>query len=413
MTDALTAPPQTGVTAVVEPPPVGEGGPRTRSRRVAGARDLVIRSLVPVVLALVAGGVLVAILGRDPFTFYSDVWQGGIQQGSWEDSAMRAAPLLLIGVGLTMIFRANIWNLGYDGQFLVGAALITGLAPSLASTPNVVSLVILFFVAMAAGALWTIIPAFLKARYETNEIITTLMMSFIGVGVANVLVKGPFQDPTVNIPQTRVIPLDRMLPSIPGTRIHVGVLVALAAALIAAYVLKRTSFGLRLHVLGANPRAAAHVGINVKRLIVTAFLVSGALVGAAAAVDILGVWGYMRANWNPGYGDTVIPFVFLARLNPLALIPYIVFFAVLSNGGDLAASNANLSTDFLLVLVALILLFMTVIEYVGRRRDLGGSYLTPGLKKALKAPLFRRRGERQKAEQQKAEQQKAEQGVAS
>ncbi len=391
MTDAVTVPPQTGVTAVIEPPPVGQGGARTRSRKVANARDLLIRSLVPVVLALVAGGVLLAILGRDPFTFYSNVWQGGVQQGSWEDSAMRGAPLLLIGVGLTMIFRANIWNLGYDGQFLVGAALITGLAPRLASSPNVVSLVILFFVAMGAGALWTIIPAFLKARYETNEIITTLMMSFIGVGVANVLVKGPFQDPAVNIPQTKVIPLNHMLPPIPGTRIHVGVLVALAAALLAAYVLKRTSFGLRLHVLGANPRAAAHVGINVKRLIVTAFLVSGALVGAAAAADILGVWGYMRANWNPGYGDTVIPFVFLARLNPLVLIPYIAFFAVLSNGGDLAASNANLSTDFLLVLVALILLFMTVIEYVGRRRDLGGSYLTPGLKNALKAPLFRRK----------------------
>ena len=391
MTDAVTVPPQTGVTAVVEPPPVGKGGARTRSRRVAGARDLVIRSLVPVVLALVAGGVLLAILGRNPFTFYSNVWQGGIQQGSWEDSAMRAAPLLLIGVGLTMIFRANIWNLGYDGQFLVGAALITGLAPSLASSPNVVSLVILFFVAMGAGALWTIIPAFLKARYETNEIITTLMMSFIGVGVANVLVKGPFQDPTVNIPQTRVIPLDHMLPPIPGTRIHVGVLVALAAALLAAYVLKRTSFGLRLHVLGANPRAAAHVGINVKRLIVTAFLVSGALVGAAAAADILGVWGYMRANWNPGYGDTVIPFVFLARLNALAVIPFIAFFAVLSNGGDLAASNAGLPTDFLLVLVALILLFMTVIEFLGRRRDLGGSYLTPGLRRALRGPLLRRR----------------------
>ena len=136
MTDALTVPPQTGVTAVVEPPPVGEGGARTRSRRVARARDLVIRSLVPVVLALVAGGVLLAILGRDPFTFYSDVWQGGIQQGSWEDSAMLAAPLLLIGVGLTMIFRANIWNLGYDGQFLVGAALITGLAPTSRARPT-------------------------------------------------------------------------------------------------------------------------------------------------------------------------------------------------------------------------------------------------------------------------------------
>jgi simple sugar transport system permease protein len=215
--------------------------------------------------------------------------------------------------------------------------------------------------------------------------------------VANILVKGPFQDPTVNIPQTRVIPINKMLPAIPGTRIHVGVLVALAAAFIAHFILTRTSFGLRLHVFGANPRAAAHVGINVRRLILTAFLVSGALVGAAAAADILGVWGYMRANWNPAYGDTVIPFVFLARLNALAVIPFIAFFAVLSTGGDLAASNANLPTDFLLVLVALILLFMTVIEYLGRKRDLGGTYLTPGLRNALRVPLIRRDGKHEVA----------------
>ena len=120
-------------------------------------------------------------------------------------------------------------------------------------------------------------------------------------------------------------------------------------------------------------------------------MISGALIGAAAAADVLGVFGYLRANQNPAYGDTVIPFVFLARLNPLAVIPFICFFAVLSTGGDLAATNANVSTDFLLVLVALILLFMTIIEYLGRRRDLGASYLTPGLRNALRQPLMRRR----------------------
>jgi ABC-type uncharacterized transport system permease subunit len=374
-----------------QPDPAGDGAAPARSRRAASVRDALIRSLVPVLLALIAGGVLLAILGDNPFSFYGNIWQYGIDQGSWEDSAMRAAPLLLIAVGLIVVFRANIWNLGYDGQFLLGAALITGVAPHLESLPNALSLVILFALAMAAGAAWTIIPAILKARYQTNEIITTLMMSFIGVGVANILIKGPFQDPTVNIPQTRVIALDHMLPSIPGTRIHVGVLFALAVALLAYYMLTRTSFGLRLHVLGANPRAAAHVGIDTRRLIVNAFLISGALVGAAAAADILGVWGYVRANWNPAYGDTVIPFVFLARLNPLAVIPFIIFFAVLSTGGDLAASQANLSTDFLLVLVALILLFMTIIEFLGRRRELGGSYLTPGLRNALRQPLVGRR----------------------
>ncbi|HEX4035077.1 MAG TPA: ABC transporter permease [Solirubrobacteraceae bacterium] len=377
-----------------QPDPGGRAGTPLRSRRIVLMRDALMRSVLPVVLALIAGGLLLVILGDNPFTFYSNIWQYGVAQGSWESSAVLAAPLLLIAVGLIVVFRANIWNLGYDGQYLLGAALITGVAPQLGDVPVWVSLLALFGLSMAAGAAWTIIPAILKARYQTNEIITTLMMSFIGIGLANILVKGPFQDPTVNIPQTRVIPIGRMLPSIPGTRIHIGALVALGVALIAYYVLTRTAFGLRLHVLGANPRAAVHVGVNVRWLIFRAFLISGALIGLSAAVDILGLWGYVRANWNPAYGDTVIPFVFLARLNPLAVIPFIFFFAVLSTGGDLAATQANLSTDFLLVLVALILLFMTVIEFLGRRRDMGGSYLTPGLRAALRQPLMRRRGER-------------------
>jgi simple sugar transport system permease protein len=374
-------------------PDVPAGGPdRARSRRAAHAFDVVVRSLIPVILALVAGGVLLEILGRNPVTFYQDVWQGGILDGAWQDSAMRMAPLLLIGMALTVIFRASIWNLGYDGQFLLAAAIIAGVAPSLtAHVPLLPAMILLFLIAGAVGAIWTIVPALLKARYQTNEIITTLMMSFIGVGIANILVKGPFQDPAVEIPQTKVIPLDKMLPGIFGTRVHAGVLVALGVALVTLYVLTRTSFGLRLHVLGANPRAAAHVGLNVKRLIVTSFLISGALVGAAAVADIMGVWGYVRANWNPAYGDTVIPFIFLARLNALAVIPFIAFFAVLSTGGDLAAQNADLPTDFLLVLVALILLFMTIIEYMGRRRSLGQSYLSKGLREAFRQPLLRRR----------------------
>jgi ABC-type uncharacterized transport system permease subunit len=367
--------------------------PVAPSRRfVTDALDVVVRSIVPVVLALGAGAILLLTLGRDPITFYSNVWKGGIQLTAWQDSAIRAAPLLLIAVGLVVVFRANIWNLGYNGQFLLGAALISGLGPHLVgSEPRWLALLLLFLVAGGAGAAWTLLPALLKARYETNEIITTLMMSFIGVGVANILIKGPFQDPTVNIPQTRVLPLNKMLPSIPGTRIHIGVLVALAAALIVHFVLTRTSFGLRLQILGANPRAARHVGVKVPRLIVMSFLVSGLLVGMAAAADILGTWGYVRANWNPAYGDTVIPFVFLARLTALAIIPFVVFYAVLSTGGDLATQQANLSTDFLLVLVALILLFMTVIEYLGRRRALGASYLTPGLQQALRSSRLRRK----------------------
>jgi general nucleoside transport system permease protein len=353
---------------------------------------IVLRSLAPVVLALLAGGLLLMALGRNPASFYVAVWQGGVESGGWQNSAVLMVPLLLIALGLIVVFRAGIWNLGYDGQYLLAAALVAGFGPSmLASWPAPLAWVVLFLVAGCVGALWTLIPAVLKAWYDTNEIITTLMMSFIGVGIANILVKGPFQDPTVNIPQTRTIPFGKMLPNISGTRVHVGIIIALAAVLVVHYMLTRTSFGLRLAVLGANLRTARHAGINVRRVIVTAFLWSGFLIGLAAALDILGLWAYVRANWNPGYGDTVIPFVFLARLNPLVVVPFVAFYAVLSTGGDLAAQQVNLPTDFLLVLVALILLFMTVIEYLGRRRDLGQSYLTPGLKEAFRRPLVRRR----------------------
>jgi general nucleoside transport system permease protein len=379
-------------TPDVDVPLAPRGGPAQIAARL---RDVTVRSLMPVVLALVAGGLLLLALGHNPFHFYADVYRGGIEDGAWQDSAVRMAPLLLIAAGLTVIFRANIWNLGYDGQFLLGAALVSGWGPGLMNNlPKGIAIVVLFVVAATVGAAWTIIPAMLKARYGTNEIITTLMMSFIGVDLANILIKGPFQDPTVATPETRVLPFDKMLPNIPGTRIHVGLLVAFVAILGVHYLLTRTSFGLRLQILGANPRAAKHMGVNLTRVIVISFLISGALIGAASAADILGLWGYARANWNPAYGDTVIPFVFLARLNALAVIPFIAFFSVLATGGDIATQESNLPTDFLLVLVALILIFMTVIEYLGRRRELGGSYITPGLKNAARQPLVRLKGRR-------------------
>jgi general nucleoside transport system permease protein len=361
-----------------------------RTVRAGRVLDGLIRSVVPVALALGAGAILLLALGRHPLAFYGDIWTNGVENGAWQDSAIRMAPFLLIAAGLTVIFRANIWNLGYNGQFLLGAALVSGYGPGLVNDiPLWAAMVVLFLLAGAVGGLWTLIPAVLKARYGTNEIITTLMMSFIGIDLASILIKGPFHDSTTPLPQTAV--LTKMLPNIPGTRIHVGLLVAFAAVLVVHYVLTRTSWGLRLQIMGANPRAARHFGIDLPRLIVVAFLVSGFMVGLAAAADILGLQGYIRTGWNPAYGDTIIPFVFLARLNALAVVPFIAFFSVVSTGGDIAAADANLSTNFLLVLVGLILIFMTVIEYLGRRRELGASYLTPGLRQALRAPLVRRR----------------------
>ncbi|MEZ5080307.1 MAG: ABC transporter permease [Thermoleophilia bacterium] len=338
--------------------------------------ETAIRSLVPVLLALVAGGLVLLALGTNPITFYANVWSGGVDFTAWEDTIMRMAPLTLIACGLIFVFKAGIWNLGIDGQFLLAGAVIAGLAPELyGNMPDALMFFILFVVAGVVASVWTIIPAMLRAYYGVNEIITSLMTSFIGINLANILIKGPFQDAASNVPQTKAIPFTNLLPTIPGTRIHVGVIVAALAAVATWYAMSRTSFGLRLAILGANARAATHVGIPVARLIIVSFMVSGLFIGLAAASEIMGIWGYVRADWNPAFGLLVVPLVFLARFNAIAVIPFVAALALLTIGGDFATQEAGISNEFTLLLVGLVLLFMGVTELLGRNRNLGASYL--------------------------------------
>jgi ABC-type uncharacterized transport system permease subunit len=371
-------------TELREPPP----SETSRGQNGLGpVGDFLLRSIFPLVLALGTGAVILASIGVDPIQYYKDIWSGGFDYAAWQDSAMRCAPLLLIAVGLIVVFKAGIWNLGMDGQFLLAAAVIAGIGPRLEHhLPNTINLILLFLIAGAVGAAWTIPPALLKARYELNEIITTLMMSFIGISLAGVLVKGTFQDPATTTPQTRAFDFDALLPAIPGTEsasrrwpgIHIGLLVALAAAVVVWFLVSRTSFGLRLGVLGASVRSARHMGLDVPRLIVVSFLLSGMFVGFAAATEILGVKGYVRADWNPAFGLWVVPLVFLARLNALVVIPYVALLSLVSIGGDYAAQNAGLTSKFTLLLVGLTLLFMAFTEWIARRVEAGGSYL-PGV----------------------------------
>lgn len=351
-----------------------------RHTRLPRAVDIAIRTLVPIVLALVFGGVIIGVMGVDPFAFYRDIVSLGLLGDGWQKTLTALAPLLVVGLGLIVAFRAQLWNLGYTGAYLFAAAVVAGISPVVfAALPFALAVLTVSAAAIGVGGALGVLPAWLKARHGTNEIVTSLMVSFIAVGLANLLVRGPFKDPAVQVPQTRVLAIEHMLPYIPGTRVHVGFLVAMLMVIAFHALLTRSSFGLKIDVLGASPRAAVHAGINVKRLIVVVFLLSTGMIAFAGALDMLGLWGYMRTSWNPGYGDKILPFVFLARLNPLGSVPLIAFYAVLATGGTIAAQRAGLSVDFLLVIVALILFFMTIIEFFGTRRDLGRSYLPRGL----------------------------------
>ncbi len=278
----------------------------------------VTRALMAIVVALIVGGIVLLLLGRNPLVFYADIFRAGVLHKGWQDSVTRMSVLMLMGMGYVVAFRGGIWNIGGDGQFLLSAALVAGIGPPLmAAVPMGWALIVLSIVGIVVGGSWTVLPAYLRSSYGLNEIITSVMMSFIGVYLANILIKGPFRSAKTTVPQTNVMPFDKLLPKIPGTTIPISIFVAIAAVIGMHYVMTRTSVGLRLTVMGANARAALHAGLRVRRLILGAFFASGAFIGLGATMEILGVWGYMRADWNPKFGLTLFALVFLARLNAL------------------------------------------------------------------------------------------------
>jgi simple sugar transport system permease protein len=347
-------------------PAVEPGAPRSLG---GGRLEAVAQAVVPVLASIVASGVLLAVLGRNPFSFYGEILHNGLLTGfGLEQSIVRMATLLLLAGGLIFAFRANLWNLGGDGQWLLSAAFVAGLAPSVVeSLGGALGLTLLLLLGAAVGAVWTIVPAFLKAVYGVNEIITTLMMNFIGINLANILVKGPFLTDLPGVPRTRILPLDQRLPRLGDTQVHIGILIAVGMMLLIHFVLTRTPLGLRLRVL-ATPRAAEHLGIRPVRLTFVAFAASGALIGLSGAVSMLGDWGSFRADFNPAYGLLMVPLVFLARLNAIATIAFVGLFAVIQIGGDTATRKADLPTAFILVLVGLLLFFMAITEFYRLRR---------------------------------------------
>ena len=361
-------------------------GLRSVGARARGVGEAVLVAAVPILLALIANGILIAAIGRDPFSFYADMADRGlIQWQGLQESLIHSSPLLLIAAGLIVAFRANLWNLGADGQFLLAAAFTAGFAPTLLDAFGIWPMLIATMVIAAiVGGAWTIIPAFLRGRYGVNEIITTLMMSFIGIGVANVLVKGPFRTDVGGVARTDTVPFDERFPLLFGTRIHFGFVIGIVAILAVHLLMTRTSLGLRLRILGANPRAALHAGLNPVRLTIVAFVISGALVGLAGSVEILGVQGGFRADFNPAYGLLVIPLVFLARLNAIGSLVLVIAFSAVLIGGQSAAREQEITSDIMLLLVGLILLFMAVTEYLRVRWGGRMRFLTPELAERLR-----------------------------
>ena len=322
-------------------------------------------------LTLVAGAALFIALGKNPgealYYYFVDPLH---ETWSLHELAVKAAPLILIAVGLSVCFRSNNWNIGAEGQFIIGAMAGSILPVMFPDFQSWVVLPLMLLLGVAGGAAYASIPAVLKARFNTSEILTSLMLVYVAQLFLDWMVRGPWRNPAgFNFPETRTFHAFATLPEIwPASgRAHWGFIFALLAALVLWFVMTRTLKGFEIRLLGQSPRAGRFAGFSREKMVLFSFLVSGGLAGLAGICEVSGAIGQLRPIISPGYGFTAIIIAFLGRLNPLGIVAAGLVLALTYLGGEAAQISVGLSDKVARVFQGMILFFVlacdTLIHY--------------------------------------------------
>ena len=328
-----------------EPNPVsGQKNPRNGVQRLAAtifAPDL-ITSVVAFFLALLIGAGIIALMGKNPLEAYAALLDGSAgNRNSIAETLLRAIPLSLAGVGVAIAFRAGAFNIGAEGQLFMGGMASAWVGLQFPNLPPVVLITLMAVAGMAAGGLWAGIAALLKAWFNANEMINTIMLNYIAIYLVNYLVHGPLQDPKSPLGQTARIAESAELPTLlQGTRLHVGLIIAVLAAVFVFILLWRTSWGYQVRVVGKNPVAAKAAGMNVNRLMISALVLSGVLAGLA------------------GYGYTAIVVALLGQINPIGVLVSGVLFAGLQVGASTMESAVGVPSAVITVIQYLVVLLI-------------------------------------------------------
>ena len=302
-------------------------------------------SLGAVVAAFIINGIVLWLIGSNPLRVYQYFFNASF--GSWgafSDILVKATPLILIGLGYSLAFRMKIISIGAEGQFYMGAffASLVVLVPLVPpDCPKIVVLTFMAFMGILGGALYGMIPGLLKAYYNVNEIITTLMLNYVAVYWNNYWIFGKYSDAGFQMTPTfdkvawlpRLADLAKKFPFFSGITLHLGVVFGLIAAVLIWAILKHSRWGYEISLIGDNPKAANYAGINIKRNIVLVMIVSGALAGLAGMSEITGVVHRLQEKISTNYGFSGVIVAWLAKLHPLAVIPVSILFGALIVAG--------------------------------------------------------------------------------
>jgi len=332
----------------------------------------VLAPILAVAMALAVSIALIVLAGASPLVAYASLFKGAFGSvASLAETIAKATPLMLVGLGITISFRCRVWNIGGEGQLIMGAIIATWMGIALGRMPALLLLPSIVALGFVAGALWGAMAGVLKAKLEVNEVIVTIMMNYVAIYGLNYLVRGPLRDPTIagGFPQSpRIAPSAELPRLISATRLHAGVLIALLGAILVYVFLFRTPLGYEVRAVGANPRAACYGGISVMRSIVLAMSLSGGLAGIAGVGEICGLHYRLLDGISTGYGYTGIVVALLGKLHPFGVILAALFFGAMVVGME--AMQRTIGTPFALVLAieGLVVLFMLSGEVLTRYR---------------------------------------------
>jgi simple sugar transport system permease protein len=326
--------------------------------------------LVGALVGLLIGAVLIWVTGSNPLEAYAIMFKGAFGgQRQITETLLKTCPILLIGLGMTVAFRARVWNIGGEGQYVMGALFGGLVALYWLKLPQPVLWICMLLAGVFGGILWALIPALFKIRFGMNEIISTLMLNYIATLLMIYLTRGPLQEPGGVLPTSAKFDPITQLPSLPDTRIHLGVFLAFLLVPMVYVLLWKTPLGFRLRAVGSRASVAQYAGISVNRAILTAMLISGGMAGLAGIIEVLMIHTRLKGTISGGYGFSAILVALLGRMNPFGVAVASLFFAALIIGAETMHVLYGLPPELADAIQAMIVLSVLAVDALARKRS--------------------------------------------
>jgi len=332
---------------------------------------MVVTPIASVLVTMAVGVVVFDLIKIDGVRAVTDLFLTPLLASyKWQDVAVRAAPLVIIALGLSIGNRANVWNIGAEGQYIIGALCAAGVGIAAAGTGGGLVMLGMILAGIVGGTAWASVPAVLRTRFSVNEILSSLMLTYVALQVLGYLVNGPWKDPNGrNFPATAPLQPGQSLPILfPGTTIHLGVAIAVVLPFLFWLLMSRSVFGFQIRVVGSAPHAARHGGFDSNQTIWMAMLISGATAGLAGALEFAGALKVINLGFPSGYGFTAIIVSFLGRLHPIGCLIASIVLAVTYVGGQLAKTTVHIPDSTAGIFQAMMLFFILASDILVRYR---------------------------------------------